>query len=152
MSQRLPERQAQVVPPACQLHVHHAAEPRLHERDVPDRRGLEHVLLDPLGRVEEPYARGIPGIGQSSQHLHWYHKPGGAGSRERDTTGGVFFQGESQSAARLSIRPLNRASVVHATTHHRLTEYYGVSHEKLFCFLQIPPHLPIIQDEDPSLE
>lgn len=49
--------------------VNRAGVVRLHKRDLPDGRSPEQVLGHPGLRVDEPHARGVPGVGKRSHHL-----------------------------------------------------------------------------------
>ena len=42
---------------------------RLHQRDLPDGRTPEQVLGHPGRRVDEPYPRGVPRVGERRHHL-----------------------------------------------------------------------------------
>lgn len=54
-------------------------EARLQERDVPYGYGLEHVLLQPLLRVDEPETSAVEGVLLSGQELEGGKGKGGEG-------------------------------------------------------------------------
>lgn len=137
MSKRLTERQACVVPTVCQGKVDHAAEPRLDKRNIPDRRGLEHVLFDPLRRVEKPHAGGVLGVCQSSQHLreHLVSARGeteGRGERRRHCFPSRGSEGYSMFMYHEVWAPLPSTNAFNTRNHHCVHRIFEEQRDRIF--------------------